>query len=320
VSRSIGRAARLREIENLLFHHAEGMRVTEIAGRCDVDRRTIYRDIDLLSDAGVPIWQSDGRYGIVRDQYLATIRLSFHEAIALYIATRLLSRQADEHNPHTVSALNKIATAFPRPLADHISRTAEAIRARPTNPTHIAILETVSLCWAEHHKVKLWYRSPSSGEVSERVLAPYLIETSSSGAVYVIGFDDSVGELRTFNLDRLERASRLPDAYTIPADFDPARHLADAWGIMAGDETVSVELIFSPQVSSLIHERIWHSSQQLEPLADGSIRFVVTVSDYREMRPWIRSWGGEVEVIRPDDLRQELVEESRRLYEMYHSE
>jgi predicted DNA-binding transcriptional regulator YafY len=317
MSRPLGRIARLREIETLLFRNAQGMRVAEIAERCGVDRRTIYRDIDLLSEAGVPIWQESGRYGVIRDQYLATVRLKFYEAVALYIAARLLARHADEHNPHIVSALTKLSTAFPDPLAEYISRTAEAIRDRPVNPAFVSVLEVIALCWAEHHKVRLWYRSPRSGTLRQRDFSPYTVEPSATGGLYVIGHDDWAQDIRTFKLERLEHAERLADTYTIAEDFDPRTHLADAWGIMSGGEPVQVVLRFSPEVAAFIRERIWHSSQTLESLPDGSIRLQVNIADPREMRPWIRSWGAEVEVLEPQTLREDLMEETRRLARLY---
>src|SRR5690606_42013931 len=130
---------RLLRIGTLVCRKAHGMRVVDVAEACGVNRRTIYRDLVLLSESGVPIWQDDGRFGIIREQYLATIRLRFDEAVALYIAARLLSRHADEHNPNIVSALNKLAVAFPDPLAEHITRTAETVRGRPTNPRFLQV-------------------------------------------------------------------------------------------------------------------------------------------------------------------------------------
>lgn len=317
MSRPISRMGRLRQVESLLFRNPQGMRVIEIAEGCGVDRRTIYRDIDLLSEAGVPIWQHNGRYGIIRDQYLATVRLKFSEAVALYIAARLLFRHADERNPHVVAALNKLATAFPDPLADYISRTADAISDQPFNADFVDLLDTVSTCWAENRKVRLWYRSPRSGAIRQRDLSPYLIEPSSSGGLYVIGFDDWAQEIRTFKLERIQRAERLEDSYTIPDDFDPGEHLADAWGIMSGDTIVEIKLHFSPHVAPLIGERVWHPSQKLERQADGSVLMQLRIADPREMRPWIRSWGAEVEVLTPESLRQDIAGEARRMIDLY---
>lgn len=317
MSRPLGRVARLREIESLLFRKPQGMRVSEIAELCNVDRRTIYRDLDLLSEAGIPIWQEGGRYGIIKERYLATIRLSFNEAAALYTAARLLARHADEHNPHIISALNKLATAFPDPLAEYITRTAEAIGQQPVNTTFVNVLETITLCWAENRKARLWYRSPRSGTLHTRDFSPYMIEPSNTGGIYVIGYDDWAEDIRTFKLERLERVEKLAEPYTIPEEFDPHAHLAHAWGIMSGKQITRVELQFSPSVAAFIRERIWHPSQQLSTLEDGSIRLVVHVADPREMRPWIRSWGGEVEVLEPANLRQELIDEARRMCSVY---
>src|SRR6185369_14476829 len=125
--RLTSRTERLAEIERMLFRSARGMRVMEIADACGINRRTVYRDLDMLGAIGVPIWQDDGRFGIIRDQYLATVRLNFNEAMALFIAARLLSRYADQQNPHIVSALTKLGTAFPEPLAFHVAFTAETI-------------------------------------------------------------------------------------------------------------------------------------------------------------------------------------------------
>src|SRR5258708_31511215 len=138
------RTERLSEIERILFRSAHGKRVMEIAEACGVDRRTIYRDLDLLSVIGVPIWQDHGRFGIIHDQYLATVRLNFNEALPLFIAARLLSRHADQQNPHVVSALTKLGMAFPEPLASHVAFTAEAVRQYPVDQCFVEMLESVT--------------------------------------------------------------------------------------------------------------------------------------------------------------------------------
>ena len=81
--------------------------------------------------------------------------------------------------------------------------------------------------------VRLWYRSPRSGELRQRDMAPYFLEVSGPAySCYVIGYDTWTKELRTFKLDRLERAQMLDEAYKIPPDFDADAYLAQSWGIM----------------------------------------------------------------------------------------
>lgn len=317
MNRAVGRAARLRQIENLLFRQPRGLKVIEIAKACGVNRRTIYRDIEVLEESGVPIWQDNGTYGIVRDSYLAVVRLRFHEAMALYIAARLLSRHSDEHNPHIISALNKIATAFPEPLAEQVAQTADVIRDRPVNEFFVHVLEIIANAWAEQTKVRIGYRSRSSDEVKERLVSPYAIEPSSTGGHYLVGFDDSAQATRTFKLERVAHVESTREPFFMPPSFDLTEHFSHAWGIMAGGEPETVVLHFSAGVAGFITERIWHPSQNLVHHNDGSIEMTIVVADTREMRPWIRSWGSEVEVLQPASLRAEIRQDAKRLSNLY---
>ena len=83
MSRLASRTSRLRRIEELLLLTPDGLKAIDLAEKLDVDRRTVYRDVDFLCDQGLPIWQKDGRFGMNRTRYLTTVHLSFHEAIAL---------------------------------------------------------------------------------------------------------------------------------------------------------------------------------------------------------------------------------------------
>jgi proteasome accessory factor B len=315
---TLSRAERLRQIEQLLYRTPGGLRAADIAPRLGVTQRTVYRDLETLSQQGAALWHRGERFGIAHDQYLTTVRLNFNEAMTLFIATRLLARYADEYNPHIVSALDKLALALPESVAEHVRQTSEALRQRPSDDRAVAVLEQITRAWAERRVVRLWYRSPRSGQVRQRDLAPFFLEVSGPAySCYVIGYDAWAKGLRTFKLDRLERAQMLDQAYEIPPEFDAGAYLADSWGIMRGAGLTEVVLQFSPGVAALVHERIWHPSQMIDELAGGGLLLTVRVSDPREMRPWIRSWGADVEVLEPHDLRAEMVEQARRMLECY---
>src|SRR5512143_2860272 len=104
-NRLTSRTERLAAIERMLFRSAMGLRAVEIAEACGVDRRTIYRDLALLGDVGIPIEQRDGRFFINREHYRATIRLNFDEAVALFSAGRQATHSTEWQNPHMLSAL-----------------------------------------------------------------------------------------------------------------------------------------------------------------------------------------------------------------------
>ena len=310
------RTARLRQLEELLLLKPGGLRATDLARTLKVNRRTVYRDLDFLAEQGVPLWQENGIFGINRTRYQTTVRLTYHESVALVLAGLMLARTFDERNPHVIAALRRLAVTLPEPFTTQLERAALRTQANHTNPRHTAILEAIAEGWGTGRKVQIAYCSPKGSTLRERVLAPYTLEPTDAG-IYVIGHDEASGEIRTFKLERLQTARVLPEPYTIPDDFDPETHLAHSWRIMTGDEPIPVILRFTPDAAPYIRERTWHLSQQLEPTPDGGLCLGLTIAEPREMLPWIRSWGAQVEVIEPVWLRERVAEEMRAAAGMY---
>ncbi len=212
MSRLDTRTSRLRQLEELLVSAPQGLTAIELAGRLGVDRRTVYRDLDFLSTQDIPLWQDEGRFGLNRTRYLATIRLSFHEALALVLAGLLLSRTIDERNVHVIAALRRLATIMPDQLTAHLERAANRVQGRNADQPQVGVLEAIAEGWATGHKVRVLYRSPRSGEVRPRVIAPYTLEPTAVG-IYVIGYDDWAHDIRTFKIERLEHAEILDEPY-----------------------------------------------------------------------------------------------------------
>jgi len=318
MTRLANRTARLRQLEELLLLSPEGLSVAELTTDLSVNRRTIYRDIDFLSEQGVPLWQGSGRFGLNRTRYLATVRLTYQEAIALMLAGLLLARTLDERHPNMIAALRRLASVLPEFPAAHLGRAAERVGAYPTHTSQAAILETITEAWGSGKKVKIDYRSPRSGELRQHVIAPYALEPTASG-IYVICHDDWAGDIRTFKLSRLEGARVLDEPYAIPPGFDPEAHLAGSWGIMSGEGAGEVVLRFSAAAKPFVLERNWHPSQHIDLAPDGGCVLHLQVSEPLEMQPWIRSWGAQVEVMAPEWLRQRIAEELAQAAAHYRS-
>jgi len=81
---------------------------------------------------------------------------------------------------------------------------------------------------------------------------------------------------------------------------------------------VEVRLQFPPgRVADRVRESEWHYSQKREDLPDGGCILSVTVGSTLEMKPWIRQWGKDCEVLTPAELRREIAEEMRDAARMY---
>jgi predicted DNA-binding transcriptional regulator YafY len=106
--RATNKADRLLQIERLLLDHPEGLTQSEIARRVGVHRSTINRYLPDLTRR-FPIYETDdGQLILDRDSYLTEVRFTLHEAMAVHLAARLMTKTTDKQNPHAASALSKL--------------------------------------------------------------------------------------------------------------------------------------------------------------------------------------------------------------------
>lgn len=207
-TRLTNRAERLIAVEQLLFQSASGLRAVEIADACGVDRRTVYRDLSLLTEIGVPVFQSDGRFYIDREHYLATVRLNRDETVSLLLAASKASLDV----PHLSSALAKLSHALADPFLNH---------AQVVDSLESQIAETILRAWSEHRRVKLWYSARDSVKTRISELSTYFVGNKPGDPRYVIGFDSLTGRVRAFELSRVQKVEILEHGYQMPFETPP---------------------------------------------------------------------------------------------------
>ncbi len=316
------RVERMDDIERKLARYPAGLTITFLARQYGVNRSTVYRDLSALERRGTGLIQDGRRWKLDHRRTLVATRFTPYELVSLYLAARLLTRYSDETNPHIVKSLEKLADALQAHsalVAHHIAQSADTISARPSRPDYVQAFEILTQSWLQGRKARIRYQSLNDEHAIERLFWPYIIEPSGlSFSYYVIGHDELRGAVRTLKLDRILHAQLTDETFTCPDDFDLSRLLASAWGIIwSQDNSEEVYLRFSPRVTRRVKESVWHPSQRLEDLPDGSCLFTVHIGSLTEIKPWIRQWGADVEVIGPPALRAELADEARTLAALY---
>jgi predicted DNA-binding transcriptional regulator YafY len=307
------RGARILKIQTLLQGNARGLTTGEIARRTGVNPRTTYRDVKALEAMNVPVYEEAGRIAIDPNYFIAPVKFTLREAMALLMGVRLMSRHSDEADPDVGDAFTKLAAVLPAPVAEYVHATVRQMAARPPNPVYSRVLQTVALGWAGRKVVRIWYPSADHA-VKPRLIEPYFLEPSLIGhSSYVVARDRGVGEMRTFKLERITRAEPMTETYTIPADFDINRYLSGAWGIYHSGDPVEVRLRFFPPAAARVRESTWHPSQKLSDGPKGSVNMTVTVTGTVEITPWILGWGDAVEVIAPKELRKKIADAGAKM-------
>ena len=316
------KAASYLRIAILLNDHPDGMSAQDLADRIGVSKRTVYRDLmSMDSDAGLPIWQDGGKFGLEREAFLQPLALTLHKATTLFLAARLLAKISDEHDTELIGAFVKLAQVLPPVLAAHIEATVDVFSRTPPNPRFTKVFRVLAEGWAHRRVVEIEYDAGAydpDKPVRKTRVRPLAIEPSAlTHALYLLAFDEGRAARRTFKVERILSAMLTPDVFEAPEDYLPAAELARAWDVIADDKPLKVVIRFSPAVAKRAAETRWHPSQELEELADGSLIWRGEVAGTREIRIWILGWGADAEVLEPAALRDDVAAELARAAELY---
>lgn len=318
MSRGLNRSERLKELERLYVQR--GFTDIEMGERLGVTRTTAYKDRILL-ETQVPLTKDkDGRWRIDRSRYISEIRVDLYEALVLYLAARRSSRQHQLAGKHAANGVEKLATALHQPMTQRLVKTADVILSQKGVGERTAVLETIARAWAENIKVRLTYRALESSQTKTHLVTPYLIEPSHwSDSTYLIGHSDLNDDIIPFKIERIEQATLTTEQFDPPDNFDEQTLLRHAWGIWYADkDPITVKLRFAPgRATRRLKESVWHPSEEVTDLENGGCVWKAKVDEWREMLPWVRSWGADVEVLEPVALREKLIKETLGLANIY---
>lgn len=120
----------------------------------------------------------------------------------------------------------------------------------------------------------------------------------------------------TFKLERIRNARLTVENFEIPANVDIEKLLSTSWGVIWGND-VEVVLEFTATATRRVKESVWHPSQIITDLPNGGCRLKMKVGSMLEITPWIRSWGPDVDVLEPMELREQFKEWVHQLNIVY---
>src|SRR5512141_23221 len=306
------RLARLLSVLRVLHAHGEGgVTPREVARRTGMSPRTVYRDLNALqNEMQVPLWSEGGKWGVQPGAFLPAMRLTLQEATAVFLAARLMTRYTDRFDPSLASAFSKLEEGLPDALHGHVERTLDEMARRRTDEAFNRRVADLTRAWAEQRVVRFQYAQAAydgEREPEWREVRPYLLEPSlETHALYLIGFDEGRGALRTFKVERILDLSLTLRRFAAPSVDELAASLRPAWDIIWDQPATEVVLRFAPTVAARMREAVWHPSQTVAEAPDGSLEWRATVAGTGEIRLWILSWGEDVEVLAPASLREDV--------------
>ncbi len=317
-----GRVHRLLKLI-ILLQSGRTFLADDLAREVRVSRRTLFRDLDMLKLAGVPLIYSkrEHSYAIEKNFFLPPVNFTFSEVLMLMaIVRKYASRAVVPNLEPAATALVKIESTLAPEVREYCGGALKAIEFRPPPVSDAStVTETFNLLWRatlKHQAVDLAYDSYFERAEIKTELQPYHLTFVSRGW-YAIGRSSLHGAVRTFKLERIVRARLTGGSFEPDPAFKPADHFGNAWQMIRGDKRHHVAIRFSPKVAGNVEEVLWHRTQQCTTLEDGSLRYEVDVDGIEEMAWWVLGYGKEAIVEKPAALQRIIAEHARATAEHY---
>ncbi len=307
------RASRL--VSLLLLLQTRGrMTAAQLAEELEVSIRTIYRDVEALSESGVPIYAERGPHGGVRlvDGYRTRLTgLTNPEAEALFLSG--LPGPAAELGLGTVvaAARLKVLAALPPELRTRASRISQRFHLdapgwfqTSESAPHLQSLSTA--VW-EDRRLRIRYRRKDT-QVVEREVEPLGL-VLKAGVWYMVA---GGGQARTYRVSRLESAIALEERFQRPETFDLGAYWSESiTAYETSFDQLDVVLRVNPTrldwLSDAVGPKSMASAVQIDrPDPEGWQTLRVRLEWPADAHGQLLRLGAEVEVLEPVELRERI--------------
>lgn len=309
---------------NIMIHLQSNrkMKAQELAQILNTNVKTIYRDIDSLRAADVPIESEPGRYGgyyIPEYFYFKMPRLNSQEIAVLLFAGEILTKENGfMYEQYFKSALSKIKNcirlediAVSEDKLSSISYKIDTLKTKLWENNFYIIERSI----VQRKTLEVEYYTLSRNKISKRLLDPYHL-IYKKGAWYLIAYCHWREAIKIFRVDRIKSIKETKQTFLPQKDFSLTDYLKHSWQITRGKKW-KVKVCFFESAARFVKEVKWLPTQKIEELEDGSIIFTAKVSGLLEIKKWILSFGSCAKVLEPEVLRNEIISEIKKTNEIY---
>ncbi|MFD4633754.1 helix-turn-helix transcriptional regulator [Streptomyces sp. NPDC058284] len=308
------RADRLVSLVLLLRQRGQ-MTAETLAGELGVSIRTVLRDIEALSAAGVPVYAERGRHGgfaLLPDFQTALTGLNHDEALALLVAGSRRGAQLFGLGSALASAMLKVVDALPEGLRDAAADAAQRLLidpekdllSRPAAAEEVpdAIVAEVRCAVLSGHKLRVQYAAVGQAPKWRTVDPIGLVTVREQG--YLLAKRD--GEDRTYRLSRVLAAEELDEPAQRPysVDLDRAWQERNAQFRTGGDKVAVLVRVDPKRREHLVGTALAVCAEEAD--ADGWLRLDVIFQDARHAEWALWQYATDAEVLAPQWLRTSL--------------
>jgi predicted DNA-binding transcriptional regulator YafY len=323
-AKKYSQAGRVHDVIRLI-EARYGVTIEELVEETGVNRRTIFRDLNVIHEAGYPL-VSEWLNGRKAYRFLTCFKdvpplnFSLQELMTLsFLRSQLDFLKGTPFQDDMESIFRKIHSVLPPRYAAHMERIAGVsiplLQGRRDYGKASKALLALRDALLFQYSIYLHYRVKGNGPRKKYKVDPYTL-IFYKGGLYLLGFAHNRQALRTFAVERISMVEVGRERFNIPEGFKPEEQFGTAFGIVE-EACLPLKIKFSARVAHAVKDRIWHPSQKVEKKPDGSFVISFEAGGVMEIISWILSYGHNAEILEPLELRAEfagIVNEMAGLY------
>lgn len=317
MSDRMAKTRRVLRLVHILSDTGDGLTLDEMAEELEVNRRTAERLRDVIDEAfGLEVIQDDRRkrFRIPDGLRRAYTRPNAAEVAALQTEVAALRSRGAAQADQLESLLGKIKAALDDrerrrldPDLDALVRLQRGrVAAGPLVPHEPEVLASIQGAILAGSCLEFDYRADAESEPRWRRVIPYGLV---HGAIaYLVGKMPGRDEEPVFyRLDRMSDVRASNQLGYPPEDWDLDAWLAQSFGIWRED---AHDIVLRVAPGSVARARAWrfHPDQLLEDEAGGTLLISFRSGGLREIVEHLFTWGGEVVIVAPEELREAMRE------------
>ena len=285
----------------------------ELAEHFEVSVRTVYRDVETLNGAGIPVISTQGHEGglTIPDNYkLSRQLLTFEDMLSLLTALKGINQTLQNGDIERI--IDKIAALIPEekePLyRTHADSFVIDITPWGTVDNHRDKVQIVHEAVSRSQLLGFAYTG-ANGRGSQRLVEPHTL-LYKGFTWYLLAWCRMRRDFRLFRLSRMRGLQTLPE-YFVRRPVPPLSQFFEQ------DSRPPVELVlkFHPALRIKVEEHF--ASSQLRHATDGSLVATLTMPEDDWILSFLLSFGSDLEVLSPPRWREEIKKTCRAVKKIY---
>lgn len=271
------KTARQIEILSIIEKKPGAFAVADLCEMFHVETATLNRDLRDLREMGIGIHSSKNKLALLR----TLSDKDYRALLSVYLTS--------------VSGI----ISFPK----NISLTVSQLGVN-TLEVFTSLVGAIEM----HERIDISYVRHQDSRLMKYTLEPYdVIPGNRDWRLIAM----SGGIFKQFIIGGIKTIDRTGKRFTRSKEYSADNYYSRSFGFFSGKDVFDVRLEFGSKVADVIGNRTWSEEQELTRNPDGSVSLTMKVNSIEEVGSWVLSWGGDVRVLAPAELRNYVVSKAK---------